>query len=218
MVLRRWSLTSKALLLLAVAAGLGAFTLVRGYAAELEALRPADADLVAVVVAAEDLARGAVLTEDALRVERVPSAYAPPGAFGRVGAVAGRTLVAALAEGETVTATRVGELGGPIASLVPSGLRAFVVPSGLPSGVLEPGDLVDVIATFGGPRPYTDTVGTGLEVLSIVADEGGAFEAAGGAAGVSLVLLVSSATAEQLAHATAFGRVTVVVAPVAAAS
>ncbi|HET8526083.1 MAG TPA: Flp pilus assembly protein CpaB [Actinomycetota bacterium] len=212
MFVRRWSLRSKALALLAVAAGIGSFTIVRGYAAELDALRPDLGDRVAVVIAGRALVRGAVLADDDVRVERIPSAYAPPGAFGAVGSVVGRTLATDLAAGEAVTRTRVGGAGGPVASLIASGLRAFVVASGLPSGVIEPGDRVDVIATFGGPRPYTDTVGAGLEVLSIVEDDGATFEA-GGSAGASLVLLVSEETAEQLAHATAFGRITVTVAP-----
>ena len=212
MFVRRWSLRSKALALLAVAAGIGSFTIVRGYAAELDALRPELGERVAVVVAGRALVRGAVLAGGDVRVERIPSAYAPPGAFGAVGSVVGRTLATDLAAGEAVTRTRVGGGGGPVASLIASGLRAFVVASGLPSGVIEPGDRVDVIATFGGPRPYTDTVGTGLEVLSIVEDDAATFEA-GGSAGASLVLHVSEETAEQLAHATAFGRITVTVAP-----
>ena len=216
MFVRRWSLRSKALLLLAVAAGIGSFTIVRGYAAELDALRPELGDRVAVVVAGRALVRGAVLAADDVRVERIPSAYAPPAAFGAVGSVVGRTLATGLAAGEAVTRTRVGGVGGPVASLVASGLRAFVVASGLPPGVLEPGDRVDVIATFGGPRPYTDTVGTDLEVLSIVEDEEGTFQASG-PSGPSLVLLVSEETAEQLAHATAFGRITVTIAPLDAA-
>jgi pilus assembly protein CpaB len=213
---RRWSLRSKALLLLAVAAGIGSFTIVRGYAAELDALRPELGDRVAVVVAGRALVRGAVLAADDVRVERIPSAYAPPAAFGAVGSVVGRTLATDLVAGEAVTPTRVGGVGGPVASLITSGLRAFVVASGLPPGVLEPGDRVDVIATFGGPRPYTDTVGTALEVLSIVEDEEGTFQASG-PSGPSLVLLVSEETAEQLAHATAFGRITVTIAPLDAA-
>lgn len=216
MFVRRWSLRSKALALLALAAGAGSFTIVRGYAAELDALRPELGDHIAVVVAARALERGAVLADDDVRVERIPSAYAAPGAFAAVGSVVGRTLATDLATGEAVTRTRVGGAGGPVASLVASGLRAFVVASGLPPGVLEPGDRVDVIATFGGSRPYTDTVGAGLEVLSIVEDETGTFEA-GGTSGPSLVLLVSEETAEQLAHATAFGRLTVTIAPIDAA-
>jgi Flp pilus assembly protein CpaB len=210
---RRWSLRSKALALLAIAAGIASFTIVRGYAEELDALRPELGDRVAVVVADRALVRGAVLVPDDVRVEHIPSAYAPPAPFVAVGSVVGRTLATNLAVGEAVTRTRVGGAGGPVASLVASGLRAFVVASGLPSGVLEPGDRVDVIATFGGPRPYTDTVGTGLEVLSIVEDDAGTFET-GGPSGPSLVLLVSEETAEQLAHATAFGSITVTIAPI----
>ena len=210
MVFRRWPARSKAFAVLAVAAGAGSFALVRGYAAELEALRPGDP--TSVVVSAVALERGTVLTEDALRVEKVPNAYAPPGAFGSIGGAAGRTLVADLAEGEAVTRTRVGGEGGPVAAQLESGLRAFVVRAGIPAGVLRPGDLVDVIATFGGPRPYSDTVGSGLEVLSIVADDGGTFEA-GGASGPSLVLLVTPDVAERLAHAAAFGEISVSVAP-----
>ena len=208
---RRWPARSKAFAVLALAAGAGSFTLVRGYAAEIEALRPGDP--TAVVVATEPLERGTVLTEDALRVDRVPDAYAPPGAFGSVADAAGRTLVADLAEGEAVTRTRVGGEGGPVAAQLESGLRAFVVNAGVPAGVLRPGDLVDVIATFGGPRPYSETVGSGLEVLSIVEDEDGTFEA-GGANGPSLVLLVTPDVAERLAHAAAFGEISVSVGPI----
>ena len=212
MVFRRWSPRSKVFAVLALAAGAGSFTIVRGYAAELEALRPSTGDPTTVVVAAEPLGRGTVLVGEALRVERVPGEYVPPGALSSIDAAVGRTLVADLAEGEAVTRTRVGGGGGPVASQLTSGLRAFVVSAGIPAGVLRPGDLVDVIATFGGPRPYTDTVGSGLEVLSIVEDGGGAFEA-GGAGGPSLVLLVTPDVAERLAHAAAFGEISVSVAP-----
>ena len=61
MFLRRWSLRSKVMALLAVVAGAGSFTLVRGYAAELEALRPAAGNDVPVVVADRDLERGSVI-------------------------------------------------------------------------------------------------------------------------------------------------------------
>ena len=214
MVLRRWSLRTKAFAVLAVLAGGASFMLVRGYAAEIEALRPTTGDPVPVVVAAQALGRGTVLDEDMLRIERIPSAYAPPGAIGSLARATGHTLVSDLAEGEPVTETRVAGGGGPVASRVTSGLRAFVVSAGIPSGVLEPGDLVDVIATFGGPRPYTETVGSALEVLTIVEDETGTFEAAG-PSGPSLVLLVDPETAERLAYAAAFASIAVTVAPLA---
>jgi Flp pilus assembly protein CpaB len=216
MVLRRWPLRSKLFAGLAVACGAASFAIVHDAAAEVEALRPSGGDRVPVVVAAASLERGAALTAEGLRVQTFPSAYAPPGSVASVRDLVGRTLVTAIAEGEAVTRTRVGGAGGPVASRVASGLRAFVVTAGVPAGVLRPGDLVDVIATFGGPHPYSETVGSGLEVLEIVQDEAGTFEA-GGASGPSLVLLVSPSTAERLAFATAFGTIAVAVVPVASA-
>jgi len=212
-VLRRWSSRSKALLVLAVVAGAGSFSLVRSYATELQALRPSTGQPVPVVVAATDLVRGSVLTEAGLRVEQIPSAFSPPGAIASLEDATGQTLVADLAEGEPLTRTRVGSAGGPVASVVPSGLRAFVVPAGVPAGVVRAGDRVDVLATFGGPHPYTDTVGVGLEVLSVIEEPSGTFEASG-SGGPSLVLLVSPETAERLAHATAFAQLSITVAPV----
>jgi Flp pilus assembly protein CpaB len=200
-------------LVLAVAAGAGSFSIVRGYATELEALRPTRGQSVPVVVASRFLARGSMLAEDDLIVEAVPSAYAPPGAIATIQEAVGLTLVGDLSEGEAITRTRVGSTGGPVAALVPSGLRAFVVAAGLPAGVVRPGDLVDVLGTFGGPHPYTDTVGAGIEVLSVLDEAPGAFSA-GGQSGPSLVLLVSPETAERLAHATAFGQISVTIAPV----
>ena len=126
MFLRRWSLRSKVMALLAVVAGAGSFTLVRGYAAELEALRPAAANNVPVVVADRDLERGSVIDEGSVRLQPMPSAFAPPGALRSVEDAVGRTLGSDLAEGEAVTRTRVGGAGGPVASLVAGGLRAFV--------------------------------------------------------------------------------------------
>ena len=210
--LRRWSRRSKALLVLAVSCGIGAFGLVHRYEAQLAALRPAVGPPVPVVVAAEPLARGAVLGEDVLRVAQVPSAFAPPGALRSIADAVGRTLVSDLAAGEAVTRTRVGTAGGPVAAQVPSGLRAFVVSSGMPAGSVRAGDRVDVLATFGGPRPYSDTVASALEVLSVLEPEQDGFAASGSGGGPSLVLLVTPDAAERLAYAKAFADLTVTIA------
>ncbi|HSD49214.1 MAG TPA: Flp pilus assembly protein CpaB [Actinomycetota bacterium] len=209
--LRRWSTRSKVAVALAIACGVSAFLLVRGYEARLAALRPVTGRPVPIVVAATSLSRGAVLSEDALQVTSVPSAFAPPGAIRSIPAAIGATLASDLAEGEALTRTRIRTAGGPVASQVPSGLRAFVVPSGMPAGSVRPGDRVDVLATFGGQRPYTDTVATDLEVLSVLASQEGAL-AVGTDAGPSLVLLVAPDAAERLAHAKAFGTLTLTIA------
>jgi Flp pilus assembly protein CpaB len=209
---RKWSRRSKAFAVLAVVSGASAYVLVDGYAARLEALAPVAGEPVPVVVAAVALERGAVLTQEDLRVELVPAAFAPPGRIASPEELAGRTLVSDVAEGEAMTRTRVEVAGGPVAALVPSGLRAFAIRVGSAASSVRAGDRVDVIATFGGPRPYTDTVASGLEILAVVEPEGGAFEA-GGAGGPSLVLLVGPEVAEELAYAAAFADLAVAVAP-----
>jgi Flp pilus assembly protein CpaB len=208
---RKWSRRSKAFAALAVASGATSYALVDGYTARLEALRPAAGTPVAVVVAARTLGRGTELSNEAMRVELVPAAFAPPGGIASPDGLSGRTLVSDVAEGEAITRTRVEVAGGPVAALIPSGLRAFSIRPGSPVGAIRPGDRVDVLATFGGPRPYTDTVATGLEVLAVV-EEDGAFQAAG-PGGPSLVLLTGPETAEELAYAAAFADLAIAVAP-----
>ncbi|MEP7033651.1 MAG: Flp pilus assembly protein CpaB [Actinomycetota bacterium] len=210
---RRWSPTSKVFAVLAIASGLGAFALVHGYERQLEALRPAVGSPVQLVEAARSLSRGTVLTQDAVTVAEVPSVFVPPGAVRTLEQAVGRTLVSDLLQGEIVTRTRVGVDGGPVASQIPSGLRAFTVPSGMPPGTVRPGDRVDVLATFGGQSPHTETVSSGLEILLVLDEDPGSAGFAPQDAGPALVLLVSPDAAEHLAYAKAFADLTVVVAP-----
>jgi Flp pilus assembly protein CpaB len=205
---RRWSPTSKAFAFLAVVAAIAAYGLVRGYAVRLEALRPVVGAMQPVVVAAGPIERGTVLNESMLRVVEIPSSFAPPGALRTVTLAVGETIGSDVAEGEPVTRTRLGAAeAGPVASLIPSGLRAFPVGAEIPPGALRAGDLVDVYATFGGPHPHTETVATGLEVLVLLGDDGadGTTPITSNTSTVpSLVLLVSPEEAERLAYATAF--------------
>jgi Flp pilus assembly protein CpaB len=212
---RRWSRTSKVFALLAIACGALSFALVRGYAARLEALRPAVGAPVSVVVAAEALARGTVLGEEALRVTEIPSAFAPPGALRSIEEALGRTIGSDLAAGEPLTRTRLGAAdAGPVASLVPSGLRAFPVQADVPAGSIGAGDRVDVLATFGGPHPHTETVAEGLEVLFVVGNDGGGGSLAlSGSSAPSLVLVVTAEEAERLAYAKAFADLSVAIEP-----
>jgi Flp pilus assembly protein CpaB len=171
---------------------------------------------IPVVVAAQDVARGTQLEASMLEVERIPSKFAPPGAVASVEDVAGRTLAADVLAGEAVTRARVGAEGaGEVAALVPTGLRAMTVDAGVPPGSVRPGDRVDVLATFGGQHPHTETVATGLEVLLVLDSDGstGSISATGGSGsgGPTLVLLVSPDAAEQLAFAKAFADLSIAI-------
>jgi Flp pilus assembly protein CpaB len=210
---RRWSPSSKVFGAVALLLGAGAFLIVRAYEARVEALAPALGQPAKIVVAAAPLPRGTVLSADMLREAVYPSRYAPPGALRDADRAAGRTLVAAMAAGEPLTRTRLAPIrAGPVAALIPEGFRAFAVASSMPRGSVRPGDRVDLLATFAGGQPHTETVASGVEVLTVLGADGGAGGTALGdppsvaetGPAQTLVLLVTPDQAEQLAYARAF--------------
>ena len=169
-MLRRWSTASRLFAVLAVASGIAAFAIVRGYAARLEALRPVVGRPMPVVIAAADLTRGTSIGASMVRVAPLPSMLAPPGSFPDATELEGRVLLTDIAEGEAITRTRLAaRSAGPVAALVEPGLRAAVVDSGLPPGAVRPGDRVDVLATYGGERPHTETVASDSRSSAVIA-------------------------------------------------
>jgi Flp pilus assembly protein CpaB len=191
---------------------------------------------VPIVVAATGISRGTALRSDELRMVRMPRAYAPPGAFGTIGQAAGRVALADLSKGEAVTRTRLARVrAGPVASLIPEGLRAFAVPTSLPVGVVAAGDLVDVLATYSSGQPHTETVVSGVEVLFVLDGAGGSGlgasggPSAGGSNGSALdagaatsdagtlILLVSADQEGRLAYARAFADLAVAIEPAGSA-
>jgi pilus assembly protein CpaB len=210
---RKLPRSSFVLLSLSLACALGAALAMRAYARRLDASRPDGGPPIEVVTAARPLARGTVLTEDMLGLVTIPSRFAPPGAVRDAGRVVGRVAAAALAEGEVVTGLRLAGGGaGPTAATVPAGMRAVQVPVAFAVGV-KPGDLVDVIATFGGGGAHTEVTGEAFEVLGVDRDGGGggSFGGAASSSSVGLVLLVTPADAERLAFASAFATLSIAV-------
>jgi Flp pilus assembly protein CpaB len=215
MLLRRKLPRSSFVLISAsVACAVAAALVMRAYVHHIDVVRPDGGPPMTVVVAAEDVHRGAVLTQDALEVVTMPSRFAPPGAMRDLTRAAGRIVVSDIAAGEIITQLRLaGSRSGPTASLVPPGMRAVQVPVAGAVGV-KPGDLVDVIATFGGGGAHTEVAGEGLEVLAV--DRGGGGGSFGAATaptsgGVGLVLLVTPTDAETLAFASAFATLSIAV-------
>jgi pilus assembly protein CpaB len=199
------------MLLLSVVLAVLATLAVRSYLGTLEARAAAGGPGRSVVVAAVDVPRGTPLAAELLDTARVPGDYVPPGAIGSPAAAVGRPLAADVLAGEVITTSRLAPEGGPVASLVPEGLRAFPVTVAVPRGAVAAGDLVDVLATHATGQAYTETVVAGAEVLS----SGPAGGEDGFAGAVTLILLVSPDDAERLAFARAFADLAVSVAPAA---
>jgi pilus assembly protein CpaB len=200
---------------LAFACAAIAVSLVDSWVNRVRAARPDLGPPMPVVIAATDLVRGTTVSTSMVSTRSLPSGVVPPGSLTHVDQAYGRVLSSDLAEGEVVTATRIAGKGvGPVAALVPPGLRGFVLSSGVPTEVIRPGDLVDVLATFGasGGRPYTETVATGLTILRVLRDTTtipGSEPTRGGA---TVVILADPGTVERLARASALGVISVSIA------
>lgn len=173
---------------------------------EAAAARPGPA--IPVVVAASALGRGAVLSAGDVRLEQLPARYRPPGALSRLPDALGRTLAADVLAGEALTSARLAPPGGPVASLVPPGLRAVTVTVSVPPAAVATGDRVDVLATHAAGRPYTETVVAAAEVLQVVGETSTEVGTA-----TALIVLVSPEDAERLAFARAFADLSVAVVP-----
>lgn len=198
--------SSKVLFFLSVVLAAGATLLLRGHLVRLEARAAAAGPGVPVVVAEVALARGTALEATAISVRSMPDEYRPPGALTSVAQAVGRMLAADVVAGEALTTTRLAAGGGPVAALIPPGLRAVPVPVAAPPGLLAPGDRVDVLATYGAGQPHTEIVVEAAEVLSLLGGGADAFESV-----TSVVLLVSQEAAERLAYARSFAELSVAV-------
>ena len=201
---RKRPASSKVLFALSVLLAVAATAALRDHLLRLEAEARAAGPGSPILVAEADLARGEVLDGSLLSVRSVPSAFHPPGALGALEQAEGRLLAADVLAGEPLTEARLAGEGGPVASMVPPGLRAAPVAVPTPAGLLVPGDRVDVLATFAGGQPHIETLVSGAEVLSILG--GDALE------GIpTVVLLVSPEDAESLAYARSFADLSVAV-------
>lgn len=201
--------SSRILLVLSIVLAALATVGLRGHLTRLEARAGVGGLAGPVLVAGDALERGTVMGPSMVEVRSIPTRYRPPGALSAPDQVVGRVLAADVVAGEVLTAARLAPLGGPVAALVPQGLRAFPVPAGVPPGSLAPGDRVDVLATYPTGQPYTETVAAGAEVLQVMDRRGFADEGPG----ATVLLLVGPETAERLAHAAAFAEISLAVSP-----
>lgn len=201
--------SSRVLLILSLVLAALATVGLRDHLARLEAMAGVDGGSSPVLVTRADLERGTTLGPSMVEVRPIPARYRPPGALTAPGQAVGRALAIEVRAGEALTGTRLAPPGGPVAALVPEGLRAFPLPAALPPGSLVPGDRVDVLATYPTGQPYTETVASAAEVALVM--EGGTSE--GFEAGTMVLLLVGPETAERLAHAAAFAETSLAVAP-----
>ncbi|ADI02674.1 Flp pilus assembly protein CpaB [Syntrophothermus lipocalidus] len=143
---------SKKYWILAILFGLAATVLAYRYIAGVKA-RYEPKNLVQVVVAATDIPKNSVITREKVKLELVPAQFAHPAAVRDLDEVVGRVAASYIVAGEEILSAKIisdAEKTNKLAYAVPMGKRAVSVPvnavSGV-SGLVRPGDRVDVIAT-----------------------------------------------------------------------
>lgn len=148
---RKWWVLAVAL----SAGGLAAWLGQRQIQGRIDAIEAdARAARIAVVVAASDLDAGQRLTAESAAVREIPAQWAPSGAVvpGRFGDLEGGVLAYRVRAGEPLLALHL-EAGrpAPLAQRLGEGRRAVTIPVdeiSSVSGLLQPGDLIDLYVTF----------------------------------------------------------------------
>lgn len=188
-----------------------------------EEKRLSPTDLVPLVVAAKPVPAKAVLLPDMLIIKQIPRAYMLPNVATRTEDVLGKVTTVALSEGEPLFTNKVvtQDRGAGLSHHIPQGLRAVTIAVNEIIGVAafpEPGDSVDVLATFSKEIAGYDrtlVILEGVKVLSVVRD----VEARGGQfqrdlkGYTSLTLAVTPQQATTLVWSEEKGRLRVVLRP-----
>lgn len=223
--------------LVAAVAAIAAVLFAAGYLNRREAQILRIAEPVGVAVAGRDLMPGERIDEAAVRIERIPRRFVEPAALLTVEEAAGRRAAVAVRAGTQLTSSnaRPASRMPGVAAAIPSGARAYTLflDEDL-SGIVQPDDVVDVLATFdlgsdASARRTTLTLAEGVVVLAVgskVADAlpepagretGGLF---GGRAGTpaggarpSITVAATPAQAQALAFAQASGKLALALRP-----
>ena len=196
----------------AAACALVAFAIVRGQAARAAQAQRAVGPQIAVARAAHDLTAGDVVSFADVRIDEMPTVFAPPGSVDSAEGAVGRVVVGPVATGEVLVASRLAS-SAYATSVAPGNVAVTVGFTSVPAG-FSPADRVDAYATYSGARPYTTLVGTDIHVLAI----GDGSASVGGPTTVAVTLDVDPEIARQLFQASVGGALGLALHPAVTAS
>ena len=111
-----------------------------------------------VLIAAQDISKGAVIDYDMLAFKPIPLNFIQPGAFTSQESAVGKTALVTIMAGEQILNTKLAAPGTglTLAGKTPPGKRAFTIALDAASavgGMARPGDHVDVLAIFANTNP-----------------------------------------------------------------
>lgn len=169
-----------------------------------------------IVVASKDVPAGEVLVADSLSISDWAAPKPLAGSLSEAGNAIGRVALVALVSGEPILQRNLANAGSGqgISATIPRGMRAITIRgpdiTGI-SGFLEPGDLVDVLATCQAEGPGGSASSVSLQAVRVFAvgdrtSPNRAHETTA-ATTTSLTLLVAPAEVAKLNLAMTSGRV-----------
>jgi len=125
-------------------------------------------NLISVLVAKKDIAKGSTIESDSLEVEMTPKQAVQPQAVTSLNRISGMTTVIPISKGEQITLNKLiwpreasssGNTAGTLAMVTPVGKRAITISvDNIASlaGMIKAGDYVDVIAMMAVPVETAD--------------------------------------------------------------
>lgn len=165
----------KSLILFAIAAGCGLVAMI-GAQQMLSANRGPSIPMRKALVAKADVPMGVALTKDLVAFKDLPLDAVPEGAVTKEEEIDERSLQSRAYAGQVILLAQLGEKGVFGTSIeIPKGMRLITVPvtsTMIHSGIMKPGDRVDVVLTYNSNRPgvgnqaYTKTI---LEYIQVFA-------------------------------------------------
>lgn len=165
----------KSLILFAVAAACGLVAMI-GAQQMLSANRGPQTPMKRVLVAKADVPIGVLLSKDLVGFKELPVDAVPEGAVTTDEEIAERALKSRAYPGQVILLAQLGEKGVLGTSIeIPKGMRLVTVPvtaTMIHSGIMKPGDRVDVVLTYNTSRPgvgnqaFTKTI---LEYIQVFA-------------------------------------------------
>ena len=135
---------------------------------------PEKPETVSVVMAARDIARGEVVTEQVITTREWPVGYEPPNAITKTDDVLNRTAMSPIMAGEAILQNRIADpdAGRGLAALIPEGQRAYTIQASHVgsnvAGFVMPGNRVDVLLTLRGGNDDTTGGGSSTTLLQAV--------------------------------------------------
>ncbi len=166
----------KSLVLLVMALGCGLIAML-GVQQILAGNKAAEAETVKVLVAIQEIPPGAPLDEQYVKFEDYPKQAVPPGAITDPKIYEERSLKSRAYPGEVILEAKLGDKGAfSASSAIPKGMRLVTVPVNMTtanSGLIRPGDRVDILVTYkisktgGAQVSRTKTVLEFIEVFAV---------------------------------------------------